>query len=112
MTRHRLPSRRPSDTHAIEFAGRTYRVTVGYYHDGRIGEVFASGGKEGSHIDAMLSNACVLASVAMQHGVRPSELARSMLRVPAFADAFGAGVAPACPVAAVVDLLADLDGAA
>jgi hypothetical protein len=110
MTRHRLPARRVAETHAIAFAGRQYRVTVGRYPDGRIGEVFASSGKEGSNIEAMLSNACVLASLALQHGAMPSELARSMIRVPALADAFGSGVAPACPVAAVVDLLAELEG--
>jgi hypothetical protein len=112
MTRHRLPSRRVAETHAIAFNGRAYLVTVGRYEDGRIGEVFASASKQGSHIEAMLSNACVLASLALQHGASPADMARSMLRVPAMADAFGSGVAPACPVAAVVDLLAELEGGA
>ena len=85
--RERLPSRRPSATHVIRWAGSDdqpteYRVTVGYFLDGRPGEVFANGPKVGSAMQALLEDSCVAVSIALQHSVTPEALAHSMGRVP------------------------------
>lgn len=86
MTREPLPNRRQSDVRKVVFGGRTYFVGVGYYADGRPGEAFADGAKEGSDMLAVMRDACVLISIALQHGITPAELAKSLGTVPAFTD--------------------------
>ncbi len=86
-SRERLPARRPSATHVIRWAGSDdqpteYSVTVGYFLDGRPGEVFANGPKVGSAMQALLEDSCVAVSIALQHGVPPEALAHSMGRTP------------------------------
>ena len=85
--RERLPARRPSATHVIRWEGSDdqpteYSVTVGYYLDGRPGEVFANGPKVGSAMQALLEDSCVAVSIALQHGVTPETLAHSMGKTP------------------------------
>ena len=80
MTRARLSDRRLNDTAELEFRGVRYAVTIGYYPDGRCGEVFTHGAKVGSDMDAMLDDACVAVSLLIQHGVTPAALASSMGR--------------------------------
>ena len=80
MTRALLPHRRESETVDLDFAGRRFAVTIGFYPDGRLGEVFTSGVKVGSDLDAILADACVALSLLLQHGVAPAALARSMGR--------------------------------
>ena len=48
MTRERLPGRRPNETTDLELGGARYAVTIGFYPDGRPGEVFTAGAKVGS----------------------------------------------------------------
>ena len=86
-SRERLPARRPSATHVIRWAGSDdqpteYSVTVGYFLDGRPGEVFANGLRVGSSMQSLLEDACVAVSIALQHGVAPADLAYSMGRTP------------------------------
>ena len=73
-------------------------VTIGYYPDGRPGEVFTHGSKTGSALDALLADACVVVSCLIQHGVEPRELATSMGRL--------GNAEPASIVGAVIDLTA------
>jgi len=87
-SRERLPARRPSATHVIRWAGSDdqpteFAVTVGFYLDGRPGEVFAaSSGKVGSAMRTLLDDSCVAISIALQNGVTPEALAHSMGRTP------------------------------
>ena len=98
MTRVRLPSRRFAATVDLEHSGSRFTVTVGFYPDGRPGEVFVHGTRTGSTLDALLADACVVVSCLLQHGVEPSELATSMGRL---------GSAEAASViGAVIDLVA------
>ena len=85
--RERLPDRRPNQTRVIRWAGSDdqpteFSVTVGYFLDGRPGEVFANGPKVGSAMQALLEDSCVAVSIALQHGVTPEALAHSMGRTP------------------------------
>lgn len=82
MTRVTLPYRRQSALREVMFAGRVYTVCVGFYSDGRPAEVFADGAKEGSDVQATISDACVLVSLALQHGIELDGLGRSLGRVP------------------------------
>ena len=98
MTRARLPDRRAAETVAIEHAGTRFTVTVGFYPDGRPGEVFTHGTKAGSNLDAILADACVVVSCLIQHGVDPRQLAESVGRL--------GNDQPASIIGAVIDLAA------
>ena len=102
-TRRRLPNRRSSTTHDLVVEGRRFSVSVGFYPDGRPGEVFLNGSKPGSQEDAILSDAAILASLALQHGTAPATLAKTMSRRP---SSSGSGTKhPASPIGAAMDLL-------
>ena len=74
-------------------------VTIGFYPDGRPGEVFTHGAKSGSTFSTRyLADACVVVSCLIQHGVDPRELATSMGRL--------GNAEPASIIGAVVDLVA------
>ena len=99
MTRVRLPDRRPNETATLTFEGATYEVTIGFYLDGQPGEVFTHGAKVGSAMDRLLDDACVMASLLIQHGIKPSALASSM-------GCLGDRHQPASIIGALVQLLA------
>jgi hypothetical protein len=98
MTRTRLPNRRAAQTVELEHGGQRFTVTVGFYPDGRPGEVFVHGIRTGSNLDALLADACVVVSCLMQHGVEPREIASSMGRL--------GNAEPASIIGAVIDLAA------
>ncbi len=110
--RNRLPNRRPSHTETLEVAGQTFTATVGFDPEtGRPCEVFLTAGKEGSLINAMLADAAVVISVALQHGVSAKALAKSVGRLPegqvtpADLDEGKPARLPASPISAALDLL-------
>ena len=98
MTRARLPDRRFAETVMLEHGGTRFMVTIGFYPDGRPGEVFTHGIRTGSGLDALLADACVVVSCLIQHGVEPRDLAASMGRL--------GNVEPASIIGAVADLVA------
>ena len=98
MARHRLPDRRPNQTTVLEFAALRFTVTIGFFGDGRPGEVFTSGAKTGCDLDYLLDDACVALSLLLQHGVEAGPLAASMGRL--------GNHRPASLIGAVVDLVA------
>jgi hypothetical protein len=73
-------------------------VTIGFYPDGRPGEVFTHGARSGSSMDALLADACVVVSCLIQHGVEPIVLAGSMGRL--------GNAKPSSVIGAVIDLVA------
>ncbi len=110
--RQRLPNRRPSHTETLAVAGQTFTATVGFDpEDGRPRELFLTAGKEGSLINAMLADAAVAISVALQHGVTAQALAKSIGRLPdgpvtpANLDHGLLAKLPASPIGAALDLL-------
>ena len=104
MTRERLPHRRAAETVELEHNGSRFTVTIGFYPDGRPGEVFTHGIRSGSNLDALLADACVVVSCLMQHGVEPREIAGSMGRL--------GNAEPASIIGAVIDLAAAMGPAA
>jgi hypothetical protein len=98
MTRVRLPDRRFAETVMLEHDGARFMVTIGFYPDGRPGEVFTHGARSGSNLDALLADACVVVSGLIQHGVEPRDLAASMGR--------SGNTQPASVIGAVIDLVA------
>ncbi len=111
MTRARLPARRPSRTHELRWADSNgqptkFTMTVGFFLDGRPGEVFADGPKTGSAMQALLADACVILSVALQHGITPAELLHSMGRTPVSETQS----APASVIGAITEVLIQRPG--
>jgi hypothetical protein len=55
---------------------------IGFGPDGRPQELFLSGAKDGSGLAAILDDASVVISVALQHGIPAAALAKSIARLP------------------------------
>ena len=109
--RARLPNRRPSHTETLQVDGQAFTATVGFDEYGRPREVFMTAGKEGSMLNALLADAAVVISIALQHGIPAAALAKSIGRLPAgpVAPADLEGLrsrrVPASPIGAALDLL-------
>ncbi len=110
--RQRLPNRRPSHVETLEAAGQEFTACVGFDPEsGQPRELFLTAGKEGSMLNALLADAAVAISVALQSGVPTAALAKSVGRLPAdpvapvdLDHALGQKV-PASPIGAALDLL-------
>ena len=110
--RARLPNRRPSHTETLEVDGQTFEATVGFDSEsGQPRELFMTAGKEGSMLNALLADAAVPISVALQRGVPAAALAKSVGRSPNLSTMLGslaqlaAGSQAASPIGAAIDLL-------
>ncbi len=79
----RLPNRRPAHTGTLQVDGQVFTATIGLDERGRPLELFLTAGKEGSMLNALLADAAVVISIALQHGVSGEALARSVGRLPA-----------------------------
>jgi hypothetical protein len=99
--RRALPMRRRSETFELAFGGLTkgHTITVGYYDDGSIGEVFINGGKSGEQVEAIARDGAVLVSMLLQYGA-PLDTIRHALTRDSQAE-------PQSIVGAVVDRLSD-----
>lgn len=86
MSRTPLNHRRQNATRDLYINGRRYSLCVGYDENGNAREVFADGEKFGSAMQAFVSDACIIISIALQHGISRDELARSLGVIPAYHD--------------------------
>jgi len=93
--RDRLPNKRACETVAFEQDGSQYCLTVGFYPDGRPGEIFLNHDRGDSLLDVLTSDAAILASLALQHGCTLETIAHALKR-----DARGVA---ASPIGAAVD---------
>jgi hypothetical protein len=93
--RNRLPNKRACETIAFERDGSQYQMTVGFYPDGRPGEIFLNHDRGDSLLDVLTSDAAILASLALQHGCTLETIAHALKR-----DARGVA---ASPIGAAVD---------
>jgi hypothetical protein len=66
--RKRLPNKRRAETVAFERDGSRYHMTVGFFPDGSVGEVFLNADRIDSLLDVLTSDAAILVSLALQHG--------------------------------------------
>jgi hypothetical protein len=80
--REKLPNRRAAETWDVDALGLHFRVTVGRYSDGRVGEVFLSNTRVNGQAGIMASDAAVVASVALQYGVPLDVIRRALMRNP------------------------------
>ena len=82
-SRKRPPNRRPAVTQDIGVSGHRFTASVGFDEHDRPKEVFLSGAKDGTDLAAILDDASVVLSVALQFGIPAAALARSVARLPA-----------------------------
>jgi hypothetical protein len=68
MMRRTLPQRRAAETFNLRFWNQNFTVTVGFYPEGKPGEIFIDGGKTGQDIQSTARDAAVVLSLALQHG--------------------------------------------
>ena len=104
--RRRLPQRRPAVTCGLDAppgGSAQLSATVGLDEDGRPLEVFLAGAKDGSGLAAILDDASVVISVALQYGVPAPALAKSVARIPERLD--GPAVKAASVIGAALDLV-------
>jgi hypothetical protein len=77
--RERLPDRR--EHFLVNFTtadGFRYTAGLGYFEDGRLAEVFLNADNIGTAIEAAARDSAVVASLALQHGVPPETIRRSL----------------------------------
>jgi ribonucleoside-diphosphate reductase alpha chain len=67
--RERLPDTRHSMTHKFDIQGHEGYLTVGFFEDGRPGELFITMAKEGSTIGGLMDTIGTLVSMCLQYGV-------------------------------------------
>jgi hypothetical protein len=89
QARERLPNRRAAETFDLDVGGLKFSATLGFYPDGRVGEVFIVNHKAGSEAGIMACDAAIAASIALQHGA-PLEVLRHAVR----RDAQGRALSP------------------
>ena len=97
--REPLPNWRYCETFEIEFGGlsKPHTVTVGYYPDGRIGEVFINSNSTGTLTEAIARDGAIVLSLALQSGIELTTVQHALTR-----DSQGS---PMSIVGAVVDVL-------
>ena len=116
VERHLLPNRRECHTETLEMARQEFTACIGFDPEtGQPRELFLDGGKEGSQVDALLSDAATAISIALQYGVPPAALVKSVGRLPglpvtpATLDHLATGHQPASAIGAALDLLCKYD---
>jgi len=67
--REYLPDTRQSMTHKFNISGHSGYITVGFYDDGRPGELFITMAKEGSTIGGLMDCFSTALSMSLQYGV-------------------------------------------
>jgi hypothetical protein len=80
--RELLPARRNAETFEMKFGGLKgkHTITIGYYPDGRVGELFIVGGKSGEQIEAIARDFAVVTSTALQFGAPLSVIEHALTR--------------------------------
>jgi hypothetical protein len=78
--RARLPNRRAATSTSFERDGARFEMTAGFYPDGRVGEVFVNADRANSLLDFLMSDAAILASLALQYGAPLDEIRHALKR--------------------------------
>lgn len=100
--RERLPNRRAVVTHDVLIGSINYRASVGFDDKGRPREIFLASGKPGSHIDALLNDAGIAISVALQSGISAGAMSVSISRA-------GKSAEPVSAIGSALSLLAQYE---
>jgi len=96
--RQLMPNKRRAVTTTFERDGARFEMTAGFYPDGRVGEVFLNADRANSLLDFLMSDAAILASLALQYGAPLDEIRHALKR-----DVRGTA---ASPIGAALDRIA------
>lgn len=78
--REALPQRRAGESFDLEFEGAYFTATIGFYADGRLGELFLNGLKLDTAQDIYARDLGIALSIALQYGATVEGLRRAMTR--------------------------------
>ena len=70
---------RSANVHKAAINGLTLYITASYYEDGRLAEIFATTGRQGSLVKGLLESLSITISKMLQYGIAPKDIA-SMYR--------------------------------
>ena len=98
MSRRILPQRRRAETFAVVHWNQPFAVTIGFFDDGAMGEVFVNSRKTGGDVEAIARDAAVVISLSLQHGAAVETLRHAITR--------SSNGAPSSILGAVIDALA------
>ena len=76
--RRRLENRRGSLRFSFEHGGAVYSATLSKFSDGQLAEIFIDAHKPDSQLAVHVSDAAVLASLLLQHGVTAAAIRHSI----------------------------------
>jgi hypothetical protein len=96
--RKRPADRRAGLTSSYKHWGAAFTMTVGFYADGRIAELFVNAGHANSSLDALASDAAIAISFALQHGADLAAIRSAMKR--------NSQGEPSSPIGAALDRIA------
>ena len=99
--RENLPNRRLNATQEFERDGIRITMTVGGKSDGSIGET-SNADRANAMIDVLMSDAAIIASLALQHGVPLQQIAQHAIK----RDVFGIA---SSPIGAAIDRVSTLE---
>src|SRR3954452_8996677 len=78
--RTRLPNRRLNQTQEFDRDGISVKMTIGFKPDGSVGEIFLNAARADSMLDVLMSDAAIICSLALQHGVPLQQIAHAIKR--------------------------------
>lgn len=104
--RNQLPSRRGSLHFEFHFEQMKFHVSVSPDGAGDVREVFVDPSKQGSTIAAIMRDAAVAISIALQHGASVDEIREAMTRLDS-ANIPCMSTTAASPIGAAMDAIAE-----
>lgn len=79
IRRERMPFEPRCIKNAVKMDGYTFHIQRSFYEDGRLGEIFATVGKQGDTVKGLMEVLCILISKTLQYGI-PAEIVAGILR--------------------------------
>lgn len=92
-----LPHRRPHISISFEHEGKKYVGGYGLDDDGAIRELWLNMTKQNSSLDAVVCDAAIMASIALQHGASLAAMQSAMKRNP--------NGGASCPLGHLIDII-------
>jgi hypothetical protein len=104
--RTQLPGRRPSITIETQWQGHSFTVTVEFDPLSAAPRKVSADTPKGGQMALTIADACVLISIALQHGIALSALSKSLSRVPDLIAGGGASL-PGSPIGTILAVIGD-----
>lgn len=79
LHRERMPFEPKCIKNAVKMDGYTFHIQRSFYDDGRLGEIFATVGKQGDTVKGLMEVLCILISKTLQYGI-PADVISGILR--------------------------------